>query len=261
MVTLIKEIGTDGLFALLRVLEGEAPRAGRRPSTEHCRDDDLAVAVAQTDVKGDRSQAAAPAGRPRPLRARGRPQRRGHRRAGRQVPHLDQRQRRRDHRLADPGHGRRRRRLRRRLRRARPTPRACRCTSRRYARAATATTWASRSRRRHKMLETLTVFDDVFVPWERVFVCRRARAGRAAGADLRRVPPLHRGVLQAAAASTLLVGAAAAIAEMNGVIEGRPHPRQADPARHLRRDGAGPDRDGRPAGPHRRATASPTRTR
>ena len=26
---------------------------------------------------------------------------------------------------------------------------------------------------RHKMLETLTVFDDVFVPWDRVFMCRR----------------------------------------------------------------------------------------
>ena len=26
---------------------------------------------------------------------------------------------------------------------------------------------------KHKMLETLTVFDDVFVPWERVFVSRQ----------------------------------------------------------------------------------------
>ena len=26
---------------------------------------------------------------------------------------------------------------------------------------------------KHKMLETLTVFDDVFVPWERVFCFRR----------------------------------------------------------------------------------------
>ena len=32
---------------------------------------------------------------------------------------------------------------------------------------------------KHKMLETLTVFDDVFVPWERVFLCRRARTRRA----------------------------------------------------------------------------------
>lgn len=54
MVTLIKEIGSDGLFALLRTCEGEAlDRA--TAFYEHCRDNDLAVAVAQTDVKGDRS--------------------------------------------------------------------------------------------------------------------------------------------------------------------------------------------------------------
>jgi aromatic ring hydroxylase len=34
---------------------------------------------------------------------------------------------------------------------------------------------------KHKMLETLTVFDDVFVPWERVFACREPDlAGRLA---------------------------------------------------------------------------------
>ncbi len=54
MVTLVKEIGSDALFGLLRVLEGEALE---RAVTfyQHCRDGDLAVAVAQTDVKGDRS--------------------------------------------------------------------------------------------------------------------------------------------------------------------------------------------------------------
>ncbi len=54
MVTLVKEIGSDALFALLRVLDGE----GLERATafwERCRDEDLAVAVAQTDVKGDRS--------------------------------------------------------------------------------------------------------------------------------------------------------------------------------------------------------------
>ena len=53
---------------------------------------------------------------------------------------------------------------------------------------------------RHKMLETLTVFDDVFVPWERVFLCREPEVGRPARAGLRRLPPLHRGLVQAAAA-------------------------------------------------------------
>jgi aromatic ring hydroxylase len=31
---------------------------------------------------------------------------------------------------------------------------------------------------RHKMMETTTVFDDVFVPWERVFLCGRIRVRR-----------------------------------------------------------------------------------
>lgn len=54
VVTLIKEIGTDATFALLRKLQGEA-RQKALAFHEHCRDNDLAVAVAQTDVKGDRS--------------------------------------------------------------------------------------------------------------------------------------------------------------------------------------------------------------
>ena len=54
VVTLIKEIGTDATFALLRKLAGESCEKALA-FHEHCRDNDLAVAVAQTDVKGDRS--------------------------------------------------------------------------------------------------------------------------------------------------------------------------------------------------------------
>lgn len=56
LVVLIKEIGTDALFALTAMADvlGE-PYASRIHSFyEHCRDDDLAICVAQTDVKGDR---------------------------------------------------------------------------------------------------------------------------------------------------------------------------------------------------------------
>ena len=56
LVTLIKEIGSDALFAMQRVLEGEALERAQA-FYARCRDDDLAVAVAQTDVKGDRSLA------------------------------------------------------------------------------------------------------------------------------------------------------------------------------------------------------------
>ncbi len=57
LVVLIKEIGTDALFWLLAMADelGE-PYAGRiRAFYARCRDQDLAMAVAQTDVKGDRS--------------------------------------------------------------------------------------------------------------------------------------------------------------------------------------------------------------
>jgi len=59
LVLLIKEIGTDALFALLRLLA----RAGETQGLERVRtlyrryrDGDLALAVAQTDAKGDRSK-------------------------------------------------------------------------------------------------------------------------------------------------------------------------------------------------------------
>ena len=59
LVLLIKEIGTDALFALKRVLgrSGDAQGIQRVEAFyRHCRDKDLAMAVAQTDVKGDRSK-------------------------------------------------------------------------------------------------------------------------------------------------------------------------------------------------------------
>ena len=61
LVVLIKEIGTDALLALHII--GERMAAAGKPEYRerihkfyrHCRDNDLAIAVAQTDVKGDRS--------------------------------------------------------------------------------------------------------------------------------------------------------------------------------------------------------------
>lgn len=59
LVLLIKEIGTDALFSLMRLLA----RGGERQGLERVnalygkyRDGDLALAVAQTDAKGDRSK-------------------------------------------------------------------------------------------------------------------------------------------------------------------------------------------------------------
>lgn len=61
LVVLIKEIGTDALFALHIVAAAMDRQLGTSylPRVQafyrHCRDNDLAMALAQTDVKGDRS--------------------------------------------------------------------------------------------------------------------------------------------------------------------------------------------------------------
>lgn len=63
LVPLIKEIGTDALFALRRIgrlldAERDDTERGDRIADylAYCRDNDLAMSVAQTDVKGDRSK-------------------------------------------------------------------------------------------------------------------------------------------------------------------------------------------------------------
>src|SRR5262245_9503157 len=70
LVVLIKEIGTDALCGLLRVAPAVDAKYGTKYATrvqkylDYCRDNDLAVAVAQTDVKGDR--ALGPSAQPNP---------------------------------------------------------------------------------------------------------------------------------------------------------------------------------------------------
>src|SRR5205085_577280 len=65
LVILVKEIGTDCLFALHLVAKQMDEKLGTaylprvRSIFQHCRDNDLAMAVAQTDVKGDRSRGPA----------------------------------------------------------------------------------------------------------------------------------------------------------------------------------------------------------
>jgi aromatic ring hydroxylase len=53
-VIVLKEVGTDALFGLLRALSGDAHERAVA-FYERCRREDVAIAVAQTDVKGDRS--------------------------------------------------------------------------------------------------------------------------------------------------------------------------------------------------------------
>jgi 4-hydroxybutyryl-CoA dehydratase/vinylacetyl-CoA-Delta-isomerase len=59
LVLLVKEIGTDALFALRRVCQGTEWQERVEDFHDHCRKGDLALAVAQTDVKGDRGKSPA----------------------------------------------------------------------------------------------------------------------------------------------------------------------------------------------------------
>jgi 4-hydroxybutyryl-CoA dehydratase/vinylacetyl-CoA-Delta-isomerase len=215
MVTLIKEIGSDALFALLRLLEGEELERATA-FHRHCRDGDLAVAVAQTDVKGDRAR----------------------------LPHLQDDPDLYVHVVDESAEG--------------IVVRGAKCHTSTSANAdeiivlptramgpddsdyavafavpanapglsmyisaygaGEKDPWEHPLSASHKMLETLTVFDDVFVPWERVFLCRRNElAGRVALGFVE----YHRftAVSYKLPLLDLLVGSAALIAQMNGVIK------------------------------------------
>jgi len=228
LVVLIKEIGTDALFALHLVSEAMAARgvpAYRdrvRAYHERCRDSDLAVAVAQTDVKGDRS--LGPSAQPDPdhyvrivdRRADGIVVR-GAKVHTSVVTNT--------HELI-----------------VLPT-RAMRAEDAAYAVAfavpvatpgltLVASPFGAFPKdpfeypisARHKMMETLTVFNDVFVPWERVFL---AGETEFAGPLALTFVKYHRftAVSYKLPLLELLVGAGRAVAEMNG-IEAAGHVRE-----------------------------------
>ncbi|MBI3300610.1 MAG: hypothetical protein HYZ72_00810, partial [Deltaproteobacteria bacterium] len=180
LVVLIKEIGTDALFALHIVAEEMAKR-GKPEYKERvqkyydlCRSRDYGVAVAQSDVKGDRS--LGPQGQEHPdyyvrvvdersdgIVVRGA---KAHTSVSTNTDEVI----------------------------VLPT-RAMRADDKPYA-VAFALPVATKGLKllassyggfkkdafefpisaQHKMMETLTVFDDVFVPWERVFLCGETEA-------------------------------------------------------------------------------------
>jgi aromatic ring hydroxylase len=73
---------------------------------------------------------------------------------------------------------------------------------------------------RFSLVETLTIFDDVFIPWERVFMCGE---WAYAGPLVELFATYHRHTYAGAKAAMLdlLIGAAALAAEYNGVAEAR----------------------------------------
>jgi 4-hydroxybutyryl-CoA dehydratase / vinylacetyl-CoA-Delta-isomerase len=215
MVTLIKEIGSDALFALQRILEGEELERARA-FYRHCRDGDLAVAVAQTDVKGDRSLAPSAQADPdlyvrvveenaEGIVVRGA---KCHTSISANAHEI----------IVLP------------TRAMGPDDAAYAVAFAVPANAAGLSMYVSSYgagdrndfefplSARHKMLETLTVFDDVFVPWDRVFVCRQPEK---AGPLALTFVEYHRftAVSYKLPLVDALVGAAALIAQMNGVLK------------------------------------------
>ena len=215
LVTLVKEIGSDALFGLLRVLDGEA-RERVVAYYQKCRDEDLAVAVAQTDVKGDRS--LAPHQQPDPdhyvhvvsedsegIVVRGAKNHTSVSANANEIIVLPTRAMGPDD--ADFA-----------VSFAVPvdTPGLSLYVSG-YG-AGEHHEFEHPISSKHKMLETLTVFDDVFVPWERVFLCRQPElAGPVALAFV----DYHRftAVSYKLPLVDAFVGTAALIAEMNGVAK------------------------------------------
>ena len=210
---LIKEIGTDALFALMRVTDGEYYERARA-FYELCRDGDLAVAVAQTDVKGDRS--LAPSAQADPdlylhvvsesddgIMVRGAKTHTSGSVNANEIIVLPTRAMGPD----DADYA---------VSFAVPvaTPGLTLYTSSYGAgeRGPFQFPAASRS----KMLDTLTVFDDVFVPWERVFAFRQPEL---AGPLALSFVEYHRftAVSYKLPLVDLFVGGAALIADMNGV--------------------------------------------
>ncbi|MGE0543477.1 MAG: 4-hydroxyphenylacetate 3-hydroxylase N-terminal domain-containing protein [Dehalococcoidia bacterium] len=178
LVLLIKEIGTDALFGLHLVANeiDERLETSYLPRVQefyrYCRDNDLALAVAQTDVKGDRAKG--PAEQPHPdyyvriveeradgIVVRGAKTHTSYTPTVNEVIVLPTRamaEADRDYAVSF----------------AVPvdTPGLTLITSPFGGHLEERSPFEFPITARHKMVETTTVFEDVFVPWDRVFMCR-----------------------------------------------------------------------------------------
>lgn len=214
LVILLKEIGTDALFALLRVCHGTEYHTNVEAFYRHCRENDLALATAQTDVKGDRSKG--PSGQADPdLYVRIVERRddgivvRGAKVHTSCTPNVDEI-------IVIPtramAEGEEDWAVAFAVPVATPGVKLF-CSD--YLHGAD-DPWTHPISAKHKMVETLTVFDDVFVPWERVFLAGDVRAaGRLALTFVEH----HRFTAVSYKLPLLdtLVGLALALAEANGI--------------------------------------------
>ena len=222
LVVLIKEIGSDALLGLRLVCHEVDKRAGTsylervRRFHEHCRDNDLAVAVAQTDVKGDRS--LGPSEQEHPdyyvrvvdrrddgIVVRGAKVHTSVSTNANEIIVLPTR----NMSAADSDYAVA-------FAVAADAP-GLRMLASPYGDAhASANAFERPISARHKMMETLTVFDDVFVPWDRVFLCGE---WQAAGLLAKSFVEYHRftAVSYKLPLVDALVGAAYLMADLNGI--------------------------------------------
>lgn len=220
MVTLIKEIGTDALFALHIAANGMDDVLGTRylervrAFYRHCADNDLAVAVAQTDAKGDRS--LRPSEQEHPdyylrivdrtrdgIVVRGAKMHTSVSVNSNELIVLPTRsfdERDKDYAVAFA---------------APLNARGLKMVTSVYTQGNDSPSQFPLSSR-HRMLETVTIFDDVFVPWERVFL---AGEHQFAGALALGFVDFHRftAVAYKQPLLDLLVGSALLMADYNGV--------------------------------------------
>lgn len=220
-VPLIKEIGTDALFALMIVTAGLDREAGTAYAPrvwalyERCRDGDLAMAVAQTDAKGDRARRPSDQRHPDAYVHRVRETPEGLVVRGvkahttnavfaneifvlptRAMGEADA-----DYAVAFAVPA--------------ATPGLTMIASARGFGATGA--FDNPLSSRYSLTESLTVFDDVLVPWNRVFLCGE---WRAAGALARTFVEFHRftAVSYKGPLLELLLGGAALIADYHGLL-------------------------------------------
>ncbi|MGL6279853.1 MAG: 4-hydroxyphenylacetate 3-hydroxylase N-terminal domain-containing protein [Gaiella sp.] len=214
LVLLVKEIGTDALFALRRVCQGTEWQGRVDAFHDRCRAADLALAVAQTDVKGDRAKG--PAGQADPdlyLRVvERRPDGvvvRGAKAHTSYTPQADEL-------IVLPtralGPGEEDWAVAFAVPVATPGLRLI-CSDFLHA---DTDEWTRPVSARHRMIETLTVFEDVFVPNERIFLLDDVR--RAGELALTFVE-YHRftAVSYKLPLVDALVGLASTLAEANGI--------------------------------------------
>jgi aromatic ring hydroxylase len=214
LVVLVKEIGTDALFALHRVTHGSEGYDRAEAYYRGCRDGDLALSVAQTDVKGDRSKGPSAQADP-DLYVRVVERRpdgivvRGAKVHTSCTPNVDEV-------IVIPtralAEGEEDWAVAFAVPVATPGVKLF-CSDFMHG---GSDPWTRPVSSRHKMIETLTVFDNVFVPWERVFL----------DGDIRRAGQLaltfveyHRftAVSYKLPLVDALVGLAATLAEANGI--------------------------------------------